>query len=640
MELLLNQLEIQTLIQNKSFEKLQDKLSILPLFQKINKKSYANLIYMGLTIQNVPQGTILYHTKQDFLSFQILLQGRIGLFVPDYFWKIPNILTSQRIKDSQYDVIDLNILKNPQQLKESKLSYFLDNNLMTHEQKYEIVTPFNLINWSQTRLQIFKIKKCCAICLEDTKILKVKDDYMERALTEKVRYSYNLKTQTFFQSGYFEDLSEDLQNKLLSKGVIIKIDPNKVITDCILIIKGNIVVQMQSYIKDQHGKEFQIWKNIYNLTNGNVANILELSQNKNPIYRLKTIEKTKALRWERAQLLQIIDQDESQKIAQNIGNFWKFSLRKSYEQFQQQLSPRDEFKEQQKYIQSIYQLKDKQHQDKLLIVENQQKMNKEKQSIILNDSLKFLSDRLMMQNHMKVAQDQIIKDQQEYFSKLIFKSNSQHKKFRDVQSVKEADAAVLKTITFENHNGKVVRCKRIELNNNLNSVNKKFGILNINQAMTSNLRYFKSRKIDLSPIGMERTDRYHNLEGQIARKHRKDVIQEFSKIDPVIRAKPKWSRCTSPRQSDGSSYTMSPQREAIQKVLVISHRNSNKNIMPSLPNDPMNVETIISDLDRSLRSSSLHETSKGRKERLPYRFGGGFTKKQYKEIQNLYFLDS
>ena len=49
--------------------------------------------------------------------------------------------------------------------------------------------------------------------------------------------------------------------------------------------------------------------------------------------------------------------------------------------------------------------------------------------------------------------------------------------------------------------------------------------------------------------------------------------------------------------------------------------------MPSLPNDPMNVETIISDLDRSLRSSSLHETSKGRKERLPYRFGGGFTKK-------------
>ena len=42
--------------------------------------------------------------------------------------------------------------------------------------------------------------------------------------------------------------------------------------------------------------------------------------------------------------------------------------------------------------------------------------------------------------------------------------------------------------------------------------------------MTSNLRYFKSRKIDLSPIGMERTDRYHNLEGQIARKHRKDVI--------------------------------------------------------------------------------------------------------------------
>ena len=60
---------------------------------------------------------------------------------------------------------------------------------------------------------------------------------------------------------------------------------------------------------------------------------------------------------------------------------------------------------------------------------------------------------------------------------------------------------------------------------------------------------------------------------------------------------------------------------------MISHRNSNKNIMPSLPNDPMNVEAIISDLDRSLRSSSLHETSKGRKERLPYRFGGGFTKK-------------
>ena len=49
--------------------------------------------------------------------------------------------------------------------------------------------------------------------------------------------------------------------------------------------------------------------------------------------------------------------------------------------------------------------------------------------------------------------------------------------------------------------------------------------------------------------------------------------------------------------------------------------------MPSLPNDPMNVETIISDLDRSLRSSSLHETSKARKERLPCRFGGGFTKK-------------
>ena len=65
---------------------------------------------------------------------------------------------------------------------------------------------------------------------------------------------------------------------------------------------------------------------------------------------------------------------------------------------------------------------------------------------------------------------------------------------------------------------------------------------------------------------------------------------------------------------------------------MISHRNSNKNIIPSLPNDPMNVDTIISDLDlsdldRSLRSSSLHETSKGRKERLPYRFGGGFTKK-------------
>ncbi|CAD8136200.1 unnamed protein product [Paramecium pentaurelia] len=232
-----------------------------------------------------------------------------------------------------------------------------------------------------------------------------------------------------------------------------------------------------------------------------------------------------------------------------------------------------------------------------------------------------LEDRLKMQNYLKEAKEEIMKIANQNNNYMIFSSYEEMSKHRETRR-NEEQQMIFKPLQFPTRSGSVIRCKKIQQNTTPEEMNANYGILTLEQKLRANKAY-SDRQETNSPNKFDFTEKFHHIEGKIAKQNRIEIIKEYSKIYKRVQIK------AFPKQLDESQYT-SKYRQAVQKVQVINHRKSGKNILPVLSIEKKeSVESVLSDLNYSrwsLEQDVSYQHIPDQKIRLQQRLGGGFTK--------------
>ncbi|CAD8052652.1 unnamed protein product [Paramecium sonneborni] len=232
-----------------------------------------------------------------------------------------------------------------------------------------------------------------------------------------------------------------------------------------------------------------------------------------------------------------------------------------------------------------------------------------------------LEDRLKMQNYLKEAKEELMKIANQNKDFMIFSSYEEMSKHREKRR-NEEQQMIFKPLQFPTKGGSVIRCKKIQQNTTPEEMNANYGILTLDQKIKANKAY-TDRQESNSPNKFDFTEKFHHIEGKIAKQNRIEIIKEYSKIYKRVQIK------AVPKQLNESQYN-SKYRQAVQKVQVINHRKSGKNILPVLSIEKKeSVESILSDLNYSrwsLEQDISYQNIPDQKIGLQQRLGGGFTK--------------